>query len=165
MRHFIKLPQVIISETYSETENHNTGLNKNNIIIAQISTIHLASCPDLNGTAVLQSIDLQTEKIEKSKNQNDCGRRSRRGPGILLAARIRLDKSHVTFQSESPGKVYFNENCCQQVYMGQSSQDFLLKWNKWQQDCRTRLESGEFSNYKELKLICEVRLIHFTIYL
>ena len=36
MRHFIKLPQVIIGETYSEAEKHNTGLNKHNFTTAQI---------------------------------------------------------------------------------------------------------------------------------
>ena len=35
-------------------------------------TIHKALHQELNGTAVLQSNDLQTEKIRKWKNQNDC---------------------------------------------------------------------------------------------
>ena len=66
------------------------------------STIYQALYRELNGTAVLQSIDPQTEKIRKQKNQNDCSW-NRKGPGILLAARISwLDKSLVTFQSESP---------------------------------------------------------------
>ena len=35
MKHFIKLPQVIIGETYSEAENHNAGSNKHNTTTTQ----------------------------------------------------------------------------------------------------------------------------------
>ena len=48
------------------------------------STIHRASYRELNGTIV----DLQTEKIGQSKNQNECSWRKWKGPGILLTARI-----------------------------------------------------------------------------
>ena len=50
-------------------------------------------------------MDLQTEKIRQSKNQR-LQLAQPEGPGNFVGARIWLDKSHVTFQSESPGDVH-----------------------------------------------------------
>ena len=65
MEDFIKLPEVFIGETYSEAENRNAGSEINvTLQLLRPSKTHQASCPDLNGTTVLQSIDLQTERLE-----------------------------------------------------------------------------------------------------
>ena len=69
MKYFIKLPKGFIGETCSEAENHNAGLNKHHITTAQTFDDPSAVIP--NGTAVLQLIYLQTEKIGKLKNQNN----------------------------------------------------------------------------------------------
>eukprot|EP00794_Sanderia_malayensis_P008966 gene8967-9923_t len=43
-----------------------------------------------------------------------------------------------------------------QGYMELSAQDFTIKWSQWQQECKVRLESGEFSNNHQLEMICEI---------
>ena len=70
MKDFIKLPEVFIGETYSEAENRNAGpeINRTSQLLRP-SKIHKASCPGLNGTAVLQSIDLQTERLESQRTK------------------------------------------------------------------------------------------------
>ena len=60
VKDFIKLPEVFIGDTFSEAENRNAGPEINiTLQLLRPSKIHKASCPDLNGTAVPQSIDLQ----------------------------------------------------------------------------------------------------------
>ena len=73
MKDLIKLPvEVFTGETCSEAKNHNASVDEHYIATAQIFDDPSSVTPKLNRTAFLQSINLQTEKIRKSINLNDC---------------------------------------------------------------------------------------------
>ena len=85
VKDFIKLPQVFNGETCSEAKKYDVSLMN---ITLQLQTFNDPSgaMPRVSGTVVPQSIDLQIEKIRKSKNQNDGNLHHRKGPQIWLAA-------------------------------------------------------------------------------
>lgn len=43
-----------------------------------------------------------------------------------------------------------------QVKQGQSASDFNSKWEQWQCECSTRFNDGDFSQYPELAIVCQL---------
>ena len=90
VKHFIKLPYLKLVKLIQKRKI-TVQFWINNAL--QLQRVNYPSCVirDLNGTDVLQSIDLQTEKVREPKNQNDCSWHNRMGPRILLAAQVWLE--------------------------------------------------------------------------
>ena len=88
-----------------------------------------------------KSIDSETENVRKSRNQDDCRWRNRKGQKIQLITQIWLDKNRVMFQSESPGRECLGqrdtwwEKC--------DSETENVRKSRNQDDCRWRNRKGQ----------------------
>jgi len=48
-----------------------------------------------------------------------------------------------------------------QLYMGQTLQEFSMKWSHWQQECRHRVDNETYAGNPSLHTLCQVHQYFF----